>query len=54
MNLQPKYGTPEWHEWQKQLIAEEVAARPKTNNPRRALTTEEFNSYKPKPAPVNK
>ncbi len=48
-STQPKYGTPEWHEWQKKVEAEEVAARPKTNNVRRALTPAEFESYRPKP-----
>ena len=46
--MEPKYGTSEWREWQKKVEAEEVAARPKTNNVRRALTPAEFESYRPK------
>ena len=45
---QPPYGTAEWRAWQQQREAEEVAARPITNRPRRPMSPEELNRYRPK------
>lgn len=41
-----KYGTKEWHEWQRQFEAAEIAARPVTNRKRHAMTPEEFENYR--------